>query len=200
MTTIETERLLVRNFRPGDEGPLYETIASYERSEYAVYDHQWPASPEEYGRIVEWFASGDDYVAVCLRDTSRLIGLVTLPREEGEPDAFNLGYIFHSDYHGGGYAAEACRAAIDHAFAGLPGPQDCHRNRGCEQAIMPTPGAAGFLQDVPKHEFLQDKVGRDAYRVRRLRLCATEGNVGEECLRANGSHFPCASAASVYRA
>ncbi len=29
---------------------------------------------------------------------------------------FEIGYIFNSDYHGKGYATEACRAVLDHAF------------------------------------------------------------------------------------
>ena len=31
----------------------------------------------------------------------------------------NLGYVFHPDYHGQGYAVESCRAAMAHVFGQL---------------------------------------------------------------------------------
>jgi len=116
MMVLETERLLIRNFASGDWGALHEIISQYESSELAAYDQPWPTSPEEIKRITEWFASGDSYLAVCLKATSRLIGFVALNREQGDDRAFNLGYVFHSDYHGKGYATEGCQAVLAHAF------------------------------------------------------------------------------------
>jgi RimJ/RimL family protein N-acetyltransferase len=114
---IETERLLLRNFRVSDWETLYEIIMRYETSEFAAYDQQWPTSLEAIKQITEWFASGDSYLAVCLKASGRLVGFVALNQEtQEEPRAFNLGYIFHFDYHGKGYASEACRAVLAHAF------------------------------------------------------------------------------------
>ena len=120
MTTLETERLVIRNFCVSDGEALHEMIVQYESSGYAVYDQQWPTSPEEIKGVAEWFASGDSFLAVCLKDTGRFIGFVSLNREPREDcREFNIGYIFNFDYHGKGYATEACRAAIDHAFEHL---------------------------------------------------------------------------------
>jgi ribosomal-protein-alanine N-acetyltransferase len=116
MTTLETERLLIRNFSAGDWEALHEIISQYASSQLAAYDQPWPTAPEEIKKITEWFASGDSYLAVCLKAAGRLIGFVALNQEQGAERAFNLGYIFHSDYHGQGYATEACRAALAHAF------------------------------------------------------------------------------------
>ena len=113
---LETERLLIRNFASGDWGALHEIISQYESSELAAYDQPWPTSPEEIKRITEWFASGDSYLAVCLKATSRLIGFVALNREQGDDRMFNLGYVFHFGYHGQGYATEGCRAVRGLAF------------------------------------------------------------------------------------
>jgi len=116
MTMLETERLLIRNFRGGDWEALHEIISQYESSELTAYDQQWPTSPEEIKGITEWFASGDSYLAVCLKATGRLAGFVALNQEQEDDRTFNLGYIFHLDYRGQGYATEGCRAVLAHAF------------------------------------------------------------------------------------
>jgi RimJ/RimL family protein N-acetyltransferase len=65
----------------------------------------------------EWFASGDGYLAVCLKTTGKLIGLLNIHhREELEGRVHGLGYVFHPDYHGQGYATECCRAGMEHVF------------------------------------------------------------------------------------
>ena len=92
-------------------------ICQYETSEYAVYDQQWPTSQDDITKVTEWFASGDSYFVVCLKDTGRFIGFVNINREDKENiREFNLGYIFNFDYHGKGYATEAYHGVIYHAF------------------------------------------------------------------------------------
>ena len=117
MKTIETKRLVIRNFKTSDYEALLEMILQYEASGYAVYDQPWPVSPEEIKGVVEWFTSGDSYLAVCLKDTYRFIGFVALnPEQKEDCQELNLGYIFNSNFHGKGYATEACQAVIEHAF------------------------------------------------------------------------------------
>ena len=117
---IETDRLVIRGFRADDAEPLRQMIVRYQASEYAAYDHRWPTSPEEVKGVAEWFASGDSFLAVCLKATGTLIGFVALNGGEGEAGKeLNLGYCFDADYHGKGYATEACRAALSRAFSTL---------------------------------------------------------------------------------
>lgn len=117
MIPIETERLVVRNFQVSDWEALRAMIVQYEASEYAAYDQQWPTSVEEIKGVTEWFASGDNFLAVCLKDTSRFIGFVALNPEEGEDGReYNIGYVFDSNYHGYGYATEACNVILRRAF------------------------------------------------------------------------------------
>jgi ribosomal-protein-alanine N-acetyltransferase len=125
MIEWQTERLVIRNFRAGDWEALHAMILQYEASGLAVYDQPWPTAPEEIRKVAEWFASGDSFLAVCLggkiQDARPFIGFVAL-NEEGQTDGgrvFNLGYVFNFDYHGQGYATEACRALLDYAFAQL---------------------------------------------------------------------------------
>lgn len=117
MIPIETERLVVRNFNVNDWDVLHKMIVQYEASEYAAYDQPWPTSVEEIKGITKWFASGDNFLAACLKETSQFIGFVALSPEEGEE--YNLGYVFDSNYHGQGYATEACNAVLHRAFGPL---------------------------------------------------------------------------------
>jgi RimJ/RimL family protein N-acetyltransferase len=117
MVAIETERLAIRNFSGDDWQDLQEMITQYQSSAYAVYDHQWPTSTEEIKGIAKWFADGDSFLAVCLRETGKLIGFISLNGSEKEDcQEFNLGYVFNFDYHGKGYATEGCGALISYAF------------------------------------------------------------------------------------
>ena len=117
MIPIETDRLVIRNFDVNDCEALHKVIVQYQASEYAAYDEQWPTSMEEIKGVTEWFASGDHFLAVCLGDTNQFIGFVALNPEPG--NEYNLGYVFDSDYHGHGYATEACQALLNRAFGQL---------------------------------------------------------------------------------
>ena len=120
MITLETKRLVIRNFKASDWEALHEMIMQYQASELAAYDQQWPTGPEDIKGVAVWFASGDNFLAVTLKDTGRFIGFVSLNPEQKEGvKEFNLGYIFNFHYHGKGYASEACRAALEHAFGPL---------------------------------------------------------------------------------
>jgi ribosomal-protein-alanine N-acetyltransferase len=117
MTMLETERLIIRNFQASDWQALHKLIVQYQASEFAPYDHQWPTALEEIKKITEWFAGGDSFLAVCLKDTGQLIGFVSLNPEQGDDQRqFNTGYVFNPDSHGQGYAAEACEAILRRAF------------------------------------------------------------------------------------
>jgi [ribosomal protein S5]-alanine N-acetyltransferase len=117
MKVLETERLIVRNFQASDWQALHGIIVQYQASELASYDHQWPTSQEEIRKITEFFAGGDSFLAVCLKDSSQLIGLVRLNPAAGDAQRdFNIGYIFNTDFRGLGYATEACRAVLSLAF------------------------------------------------------------------------------------
>jgi ribosomal-protein-alanine N-acetyltransferase len=118
MEMIVTDRLIIRNFRVDDWRDLQEMVLRYEASEYAQYDRQWPTSDEEIQGVAKWFADGDTFLAVCL--SAKVIGFVALNREGDErARVYNLGYVFNEDYHGHGYATEACRAVLSHAFGPL---------------------------------------------------------------------------------
>jgi RimJ/RimL family protein N-acetyltransferase len=120
MISLETDRLILRNFTPDDWQELQEMIIQYRASDSAKYEPWWPTSAEGVQEVAGWFASGDDYLAVCLKATGKLIGFVAINRrEEQEERVHNLGYVFHPGYQGQGYATESCRAAMGYVFGQL---------------------------------------------------------------------------------
>ena len=124
MITLETERLIIRNFRPDDWQELQELSVEYRASKWVKYEDPWPTSDEEVKGMATWFAGGDGYLATCLKSSGKLIGLVAIDqRDEQAEQVHNLGYVFHPDYHGHGYATEACRAAMVHVFGLLAADQ-----------------------------------------------------------------------------
>jgi ribosomal-protein-alanine N-acetyltransferase len=117
MDSLATDRLIVRNFSPDDWQALQAVIVAYQASDSAQYEDPWPTSDEKVKEIAGWFARGDDYLAVCLKETGTLLGLVAINRRrEQEAPIHNLGYVFHPGYAGHGYATESCRAAMGYLF------------------------------------------------------------------------------------
>jgi [ribosomal protein S5]-alanine N-acetyltransferase len=120
MKSLETDRLVIRNFRDADWQALQRMIVAYQASDAAKYEDRWPTSEEDMKNIASWFAGGDAYLATCLRSTGELIGFVAIERRDN-PDRLlhNLGYIFNPAHYGKGYATEACRAAMIYVFGEL---------------------------------------------------------------------------------
>ncbi|MFD1177967.1 GNAT family N-acetyltransferase [Paenibacillus puldeungensis] len=115
MIKLETALLVLRNFAQEDWRPLQEMIVQYMSSSYAIYDHPWPTSDEEIQKVCSWFAGEDQYLAVCLKEDGRFIGYVCLNPTD-DAGVYNIGYCFNFNEHGKGYAFEACRAMVTHAF------------------------------------------------------------------------------------
>ena len=118
MIRLSTDRLTLRNFHPDDWQELLELAIRYQATEWAKYDHPWPTTEEEVKGMAAWLATEEGFLAVIVRSTGRLIGLLHIGRKKEEEAArvHGLGYVFHPDVHGQGYATEACRAGIAQIF------------------------------------------------------------------------------------
>jgi len=122
MIELVTEQLIIRNFTSGDWYDLSEIGLNYEESEFAKYDHgPWPDSPDVYKGIVESWSKNDDFLAVVMKENHKLIGFISLPKKE--KGVFDFGFVFHPDYHGGGYATEGCKVVLKHVFEVLQADQ-----------------------------------------------------------------------------
>lgn len=114
MLTIETERLIVRNFKPEDWLDLQEYVS---RQEVLKFEPHWDPSDEACQKAAQDFSGGDTFIVSELKGSGKMIGHVYFHRLE--PAAFmtwELGYIFNPQYQGQGYATESCKAVLQYAF------------------------------------------------------------------------------------
>lgn len=114
---FNTQRLAVRNFRPDDWKDLYEYLSQKEVLRYE------PGSVSDEADCKSKAAErseSDDFLAVCLKATGKMIGHLYFARTEpSEFLTWELGYIFNPAFYGKGYATEACRGILDYAFEKL---------------------------------------------------------------------------------
>ncbi|MBG0785399.1 MAG: GNAT family N-acetyltransferase [Anaerolineaceae bacterium] len=108
---METERLIIRRFLPDDWEDLHEYLSQEEVVKYEPYDvfTEEASKQEAIDR-----AGNDDFCAVCLKDTNKVIGNIYFAKQDF--DTWELGYVFNSRYQGKGYATEASRAVVNDAF------------------------------------------------------------------------------------
>jgi RimJ/RimL family protein N-acetyltransferase len=120
MIELQTERLRIRGFLADDWKDLYDYLSDKQVIKYEPYD----AFTEEESRREAMKRSKDEnFYAVCLKDTDKVIG--NLYFSEQEFGTWELGYVFNANYQGKGYASEAAAALLEDAF----------RNRGVRRVI-----------------------------------------------------------------
>lgn len=105
---IQTDRLCIRSLRESDRPELQDLWADFGRSPYAAYDAPLPTDAEGAKALTKRFVDSGLFFAVCL--SSRIIGYVGFHMANGQ---YDLGYCFHTAYHGKGYAYESVKALID---------------------------------------------------------------------------------------
>ena len=119
---LTTDRLIIRPFRKSDGADLYEYLS---REETYRYEPGKPITRDIAGKIAADRAGGTNFWAVTLKEGGhKLIGHVSFIRIEPKQfRTWEIGFIFHPDFQNKGYATEASRAIIEHAFQEL----DTHR-------------------------------------------------------------------------
>ncbi len=108
---IKTERLTVRTVQANDWRAIQEIWKRFSVSPYAQYDIKHNTQDEDVrARIARWAACSDPkhrFFAVCLGQA--VIGYIAC---NASADGYELGYCFHSDYYGRGYAKESHLALL----------------------------------------------------------------------------------------
>jgi ribosomal-protein-alanine N-acetyltransferase len=118
--TIETERLVLRPFRLDDAPEVQRLCGAREVAAGTLtIPHPYPDGAAEawIGGHAEAFESGKSVeLAIELRADRALVGAIGLVFER-EQERAELGYWIGVPYWRRGYATEAARAMLDHAFA-----------------------------------------------------------------------------------
>lgn len=109
---METERLLLRRYKEDDLQDLYEYLSNPEVVKYEPYQAM---NLEQVKNNLQWRISTEEMIAVELKSNHKMIGNVYLGKRDFE--SLELGYVFHQDYWGKGYAKESCMALIEQAFS-----------------------------------------------------------------------------------
>lgn len=103
---LKTDRLLIRELTPDDWKFMQKIAADFRRSKY---DMPLPIAEAEIIALTKQFAETQMFYLVFLHETG--IGYICFHEDNGN---YDLGYCFHSDYQGKGYAFESCGAIINH--------------------------------------------------------------------------------------
>jgi [ribosomal protein S5]-alanine N-acetyltransferase len=121
MPVLQTQRLSLREFEPGDVDALAAILSDPETMRY------YPVSFDRIG-VVDWIRrnrarySNDGYGlwALILNSSGELIGDCGLVRQSVDgADEIEIGYHVRRDLWGQGYASEAAQACQDYGFANL---------------------------------------------------------------------------------
>jgi RimJ/RimL family protein N-acetyltransferase len=118
---IQTERLLLRPYERGDFDAL---LAIQSREDVVRYLYEDPLGADDVRALLDRKLAetslsdeGDTVaVAVVLRTGGGMIGNCILHWSSRQHQQGEIGFVFHPDHHGRGYATEAARPLVDFGF------------------------------------------------------------------------------------
>lgn len=117
MIDLESERLLIRNFRSDDWNDLHDYLSI---EEVLKYEPGEVCNEEDCKQMTLERSQSNIFMAVVLRENNKMIGHIyfnqTVPFEFL---TWEIGYIFNPRYYGNGYATEASRRVLQYGFEEL---------------------------------------------------------------------------------
>jgi RimJ/RimL family protein N-acetyltransferase len=125
---IETDRLTIRRYLATDYDDLLKLQSDEDVTRFLLYEPKTPEQVRESlaGRLADVPMDADGQaltLAVIIRETGQHAGEVTLFVHSAEHRSGEIGFVFHSGFHGRGYAAEASVELLRLGFEEL----DMHR-------------------------------------------------------------------------
>ena len=117
---IETARLLLRPFQPGDASDVYEYLRAPMVNCFASM--KLHSLEEARAEVIRRAGETNPYFAIVLKESGKVIGEIdayperTAPDDASPADTFSPCWMLNPAYHGQGYAYEAARAFFDYLF------------------------------------------------------------------------------------
>lgn len=122
MKTLETYRLILRNWRENDYLDLFE----YARDDRVGPNAGWPVhkDAEESKSIIKMFIENNESYAIVLKSENKVIGGIGMHNRTPDEslDKLNqreIGYVLNPKYWGNGYVPEAVKFLIKYGFEDL---------------------------------------------------------------------------------
>ncbi|MCY7352391.1 MAG: GNAT family N-acetyltransferase [Cytophagaceae bacterium] len=115
--TIETPRLRLRCFVHGDLPDLHRLDSDPDVMRYVIPTRTYDETAAYLQKILKNYEDGSGLVRWNVEEkaSGEFIGVIGLFRLEDDTD-WEIGYRFFQNFWGKGYATEALRTVIDHAF------------------------------------------------------------------------------------
>ena len=128
MLSFETDRLFLRRWEDGDADFMFDMYSRWEVQRFIGRVPRVMEAKSESIALIERLRSQQHPThgswAVGRRDTDGLVGTILLKPIPGSGETsplqpsgdIEIGWHFHPDFWGNGYAAEAATVVLDHAF------------------------------------------------------------------------------------
>jgi len=113
--TLETERLIVRKFRPKDWRDLQRIALSNEKSPFADCDTAWPTDSKGIKKACKSLSDGEQFWAVEVKASGKVVCFVNF-NSMSDDGTLNVGHVMNGDFTGNGYEYEALGALYAYAF------------------------------------------------------------------------------------
>ena len=179
MQSFETSRLLLRPYAAGDAGFVFDLYSRWEVQRFLGLEPRVMQDPAEAAARIEAWTGLDDGTcgvwAVGDKATGQLAGSLLLKSiPASAPDLppsgdIEIGWHFHPDSWGRGYAAEAAAAILRHGLRrGLPrivaviNPENGASRRVCEKIGLHPHGLTGRYYNATCELFSTEPPRADA--------------------------------------
>lgn len=111
MVLLETERLLLRNYKEEDFSDIMEYFSNEEVSRYEDF---YPMSENQVKKIIAEWKNMDNRFVAELKECHKVVGSVGYWIDEDGHHCID--YDFNPEFGGNGYATEACEALLHYLF------------------------------------------------------------------------------------
>ena len=119
MFSLNSERLILRNWQESDSSDLYE----YAKSELVGPNAGWKPhqNEEESKEIIKMFIKNNDSYAIVLKSENKVIGSIGLHHRKPDETHNDLkqreiGYVLNPNYWGKGFIPEAVNCLLNYGF------------------------------------------------------------------------------------